>query len=474
MNSVRSNARWLGLAQAIKILLQLVSVTLLARLLTPKDYGLMAMTLAVANFAGIFRDSGISAAIIQVSDLSERHKSTAFWCSAVIGLLVGGGVCGVAQFASSYFNEPELSRILLFLAITFPLAGISAPNQAVMERAGMFKALAGIEVLAQLCGLIVAILMAASDFGVYALVAQNITAVVVVAVMQFRLSPLKVHFAIDRHAAAEIMSFGRGVLGFNVVNYFSRNSDTYIVGRVLGAGSLGVYNLAYRLMLFPLQSVTLVANRAMYPVLSRQKNSREELSSTYCNGVHFISLVTFPVMAGLWAVNDTFVSVVFGNRWVDLGAVIYWLAPVGMLQSITSTTGPVLMAVGMTSRLFRLGLLGALTQVSGIIVGAGFGLPQTALGYLIGNVAYSFFQFAAVRSASGVSLGQVIRALRAGSTCMVVMVLCILTADGLISGRLAPEKSLPIYVLVGALSYGATLIFAFGDSWRMLRSGLIR
>src|SRR5205823_634608 len=140
------------------------------------------------------------------------------------------------------------------------------------------------------------------------------------------------------------------------INYFARNVDSLIVGRYLGAAALGVYSTAYKIMLFPLQNITFVASRALYPLMSSRQDETQAMASLYLKSLAAIGFFTAPLMMGVYVLRDPFVRVLMGEQWNEAADVLRWLAPVGYIQSIVSTTGTVSIARGRTDILFRIGL----------------------------------------------------------------------------------------------------------------------
>lgn len=384
--SALSNARWLILIQGYKIILQLLSMGILARLLPPSDYGLIAMAWTAANFASLLRDLGTTSALIQKKELTEQIKSTIFWMQMGLGLflciilLVFSGVIATA------FKEPKLQSILCLLAITFPLGGLSAVHQAMLERQSSFRVLARIEVIASSSGLFVAIISALLGAGVYSFVWQSF-AITLLYVIQSTLAytwrPLLVW---NRQAIRQIFGYSSNLSAYNLINFFTRNADSLIIGRFLGATALGTYSMAYKLMLFPLQNLTTVANRALFPVMSRQQDSNSELASLYVRVVAMIAAISMPMMAGLFILREPFTKMVFGSQWGDVAHIIMWLAPVGALQSIVNTTGTIYTAKGRTDILFKIGLLSAIVTVCAFFGGLSRGVVGVALFYCFANV----------------------------------------------------------------------------------------
>lgn len=386
MSQLQKNARWLALTQFIKVILQLISVVVLARLLEPESYGLMAITSAITTFASLFRDLGISAAIIQANVVDEKIKNSSFALSLMLGIFIGLIVCGLAHPLALLFNEPILKEILLVSSITFPLTSLSAVHQSLLERENKFQTLARIEVISQSIALAAAIFSAFHDFGVYSLVIQVMTASTLSTIQIFSTNKWRPSFSVDIKSIRKIFNFSIGLTGFNTINYFARNADTFLIGRLLGPTPLGIYNTAYKIMLLPLQSVTLVSNRALYPVLSRLQSDLPNFREKYYNSISFVSTLTFPLMAGIWATRSPFVIVFFGEKWGGLESIIAWLAPTGMIQSILSTSGVIFMALGKTNQLFKLGIFGACIQVTGIFIGAIYEIKYAAIGYFFANI----------------------------------------------------------------------------------------
>ena len=159
-----------------------------------------------------------------------------------------------------------------------------------------------------------------------------------------------------------------------------------IVGRFLGVNALGTYSMAYRLMLFPIQNLSFVASRALFPALSRLQEAPDQMAVLYTRAVAAVAAVSLPLMAGLWVLREPCVRVLFGSQWGDVADVIAWLAPVGALQSIVSTTGALYMAKGRTDLLMKLGDLGAILAIGAFILGVSGGVTAVAQCYLIANV----------------------------------------------------------------------------------------
>jgi O-antigen/teichoic acid export membrane protein len=380
------NAQWVAIGQVGRIALQLISLAVLARLLEAQQYGVMAMATVVTNFALLMRDLGTGAAVVQSRKLSDELLDSVFWLNLSMGgalaLILGLGAVPISHL----FGSAELPPVLWALAVVFPITASATTHQALLERRSQFKALAQIELTALTLGVVCAVGAAAAGWGVFSLVVQAIVNAVVSTLLLWKKS-------LWRPGRNGSLSELRGLLGFSgnlslfqFINYFSRNADGMIIGRFLGATALGFYSMAYRLMLFPVQSLTSVASRALYPIMSQKQTCIADMATLYLRTITLIATITAPLMAGLFSVREAFVTIAFGPGWGLVGAILMWLAPAGFLQSIMSSTGAIFMARGRTDLMMRVGVLTAITQLSAFAIGAQYDVLVLAALYSASNL----------------------------------------------------------------------------------------
>jgi O-antigen/teichoic acid export membrane protein len=381
-----TNARWVGVSQIVKILIQAISLAVLARYIPPREYGLMAMATVVSNFANLLKDMGTSAAIIQSKNISGNFLNTIFAFNMVIGFGLMILVVFSARIVSLWFSEEALNAVLYAISPVFFASCSAIVHQAIEERNSNFKKVALIEMFSNFLGLMCAIFLAINGAGVYALVGQMLLTSIVSAVLYWYLSSWRPSSSFDRSDISSVLSFSGYLTAFNFVNYFSRNSDGFVVGKFLGSGALGIYSLAYRIMMFPLQSITFVSSRAMLPILSRGVGDIKYISSTYLNVISFIAFVSAPLMTGLYMLREPFIYYAFGTQWKDVPELLVWLAPVGFIQSVVSTAGSLLTALARTPMLFKLGVVGSVLQITSFFVGVGWGLKGVVACYFIANL----------------------------------------------------------------------------------------
>ena len=470
-----SNARWIAVSRVVSVGVQLLSVMWLARLLTPADYGVVAMALVVTSFANLLRDMGTGHALIQKEDLNEETILTAFWFTVGLGAVLGIVVAVLAPLMALAFEAPAVTGVLWVLAATFPLLGSTTVNKALLERDSRFPLLARVEAVSSVSGLAAGVSAAYLGAGPYSL-ALNLLAYALVSSTQLWLaSPLRPRWLWSRHEFRAIRRFSDFLVAFNIVNYLAGNVDRMIIGRFLGAESLGMYSLAYRIMLFPLSNLTFVASRALYPVMSRQQAVPEEMAALYLRTLAVIAFVTAPMMAGVTVLREPFIEVLLGSKWLSMGDVLIWLAPVGLMKALDSSTGSVLMARGRTNVLFYLGIADAVVRIACYIVGLRWGVPGVAAGYFfataVGTLASLYY---VVLRLLGQDITGLFRSVLTPIALAGVMVLVVLACQAMLPLNNMPAPiQLIVFGIVGISTYG-TLALVFGrqplqDVFRFVR-----
>jgi O-antigen/teichoic acid export membrane protein len=372
-------------------------------------------------------------------------------------------------------GAPDLTGILALLAVTFPVAGSAIVHQALLERASRFAVVARIEISSLVAGFAVAVVAALFGAGAYSLVYQSL-AVALLTTIQLWASA---HWIPSSGWSFERMQglwrFSRNMLAFNIVNYFGRNADALIIGKFLGAAQLGVYSVAYRTMLFPLNHLTFVANRALFPVMSRRQAEPDAVASMYLRSVSVIAFFTAPLTAGLFVLREPFVQTVFGAQWAAAGDIIAWLAPIGFVQSIVSASGPVFMALGRTGTMLRITVIATSLHVLGFVIGVRWGVTGVAMSYFVTNLIMAIPTLVLALRCVDSRIGALVAAIRRPMLLSLVMALAVHAVRAeLVSFELSVFVELAALVGVGAVLYLALAQFAAGALTRDVFNALTR
>ena len=454
--SAVSGFKWSSFSQFGQQGLQFLTFVILARLLDPSDFGLVSMATIVIGFGALFKDLGTSAAVIQRKILSEELLSSIYWVNVVFGLLVTITVYLLSPLVADFYKEARVEPLLRVLSLTFFISGLSILQQAILERALAFSKLAKVEIIAALIGSSVGISSALLGYGAWSLVYQALAIAIMTTVLLWTASSWRPKLFFHWEEVIEVSSYSLNFTGFNIFNYFVRNTDYLLIGKFLGARDLGYYTVAYQIMLYPLQSVSAVIGRVMFPVYSTIQDDMARFRNAYLKVAGAIALVTFPMMFGLWALVEPFVLAVFGLQWKPVILLLMILVPAGMIQSIGTTVGAIYQAKGRTDWMFRWGVATGIISISAFLIGLRWGIVGVAAAYTIVSLILAYPNFAIPFRLIELSMSDLYRALWRPFVACLIMLAGILALKINLPPDLKGNWVLAVLVPVGGLIYLAT------------------
>lgn len=431
----------------------------IARLLTPRDFGLMGMITVVTGFAALFAELGFGAALIQKPNVTEKHLSTVFWVN-----LAGGATLGLLVFLSApalarFYSEPMLEPLTAVVSLTFFIRSLNIVQQTLLTKRLAFRSRAIIDTAAALVGGGIAIGMAFGGFGVYCLAAEALVTASVTALALWFSSAWRPRWILDTRALRDLSGFSLHLLGTNSLNYWARNVDNLLIGKFLGSEPLGIYARAYSVMMFPLQNVSSVLARVMFPALSIIQKDGARVANAYLRMSRAVALVTFPLCAGVSLTAEPFVFTLFGARWVEVIPVLRVLSLVGMIQSIGTLNGSLYLSQGRADLQFRVSIFAKLVTIAALVAGLPFGVMGVALGCAVATLINIGPTFYFAGRLVGVGWSDLAKNLSGVSVVTAVMALGVLGTSSVLPS-LRPEIELLIEVSVGAVLY-IGLVFAF-------------
>ena len=413
---------WTGAAKTFAQLVG-VGVTLaLVRLLTPADFGLLGMVVVLTGFLSVFGEMGFATALVQREVLTESHRSSVFWLNVASGLLLGGLLAASAPLVAAFYRDERLVWLVRIIAIDFALAPLAMVQHALLTRELKFRSLALAESVGVLVSNAIALGMALAGYGVWSLVGKLIASTLATALPLWLLSPWRPGMFFDRAAIRELWSFSGNLMGVNVINYWARQIDDLLIGRVLGARPLGLYSRAYATMMMPVNEVGGVISRVMFPTFSKIKDDPARARAMYLRIIAVIGFITFPVMLGLAALAEPFIVVLYGDQWVGATRVLQITSAVGASQAIAATTGFIYTSQGRTDVMLRWSLFAGAVIIAGIGVGIYYGsIESVAAGYAVATVVVlSYPRYAIAGRLIGMTPADVFRATRGALACAVV------------------------------------------------------
>jgi O-antigen/teichoic acid export membrane protein len=386
-------ATWLAFSQIGSQVLKFIVAAILARVLSPEDFGLVGIISIFSGFADLFNDMGFAAALIQKRDVNERHFSSVFWLNIFAAALMMALLVLGAPLMAQFFDQPKLTSLARLLSINFLIGSLVIVTRAKLTRDMEYRSLSIIEVCSAAASGVLGITLALLGYGVYALVAQVLSMAACLTLLIWWSSDWRPKWLFDWSAIKELLGFSMSVVGGNMLNYWIRNADNLLIAKFLGSTELGLYSRAYTIMLLPLSQITSVLTRVMFPALASIQRDKARCRKIFLKVIAAISLFTFPAMLGLLVVAEDFVQVVFGSKWTGMIPVLRVLCIVGMLQSVNGTVGWIYNSQGRSDIQFRWVLFGGILTFAAFAIGIRWGILGVATAYAIRVFSTSWLNF---------------------------------------------------------------------------------
>ncbi len=374
----------MGLGGALGKVISLGATLIMARLLSPADYGLMAIAMVVIGFVGFFNEVGIGSAIVQKPKLSTSEVNGCFAITILASLLLFALTAAASPLLARFFSNPQLEGMISVLASAFILGSFGTVPMAFLRKELHFKAIAGIAFLAIVLQSAVCLVLAWQGFGAWSLVWGFLAASTVQSLGAFWLSPWRPRGAYGMREASGLVLYGLKVTSSRVFWYLYTNADKVIVGKVLGERALGIYDMAFSLATLPSSQITTLATNVASPLFSKLQSDLSKLTSFILHFTRGIAYVTYPALIGMLVCSHELVAVLLGDKWTDLLIPFGALCLMGLIKSIDPLLSQVLIATGHAGRLSTYTLMCGIVMTLGVLVGAHLdGLRGVSLVWLV-------------------------------------------------------------------------------------------
>lgn len=361
---------WSAVEKYSGIFIALIVSAVLARLISPKDFGTVAIVTVIINFLSIFATMGIFPAIIQRNDLTQKNLNSIFTYSILGGAFFAFLLFCLSWSIAGFYSDNSLAIICQILSINIFFIALNLVPNALMAKNKRFKQIAQRALILQLFSGIISIIAAYNGLGVYSLLISPIVSSIGMFIFNIHYYPCRIDFTFDWSPLKKIFSYSVYQFLFEFFNYFSRNADKLIIGKYLDMAALGYYDKSYRLMMLPLQNVTSVINPVMQPVLSSLQDDKQELAIKYNRIIKIIAIISFPLSVFLYFSASELIRIVYGNNW-DAAIPAFRILSLSLpLQMIMSTSGAIFQASNSTQAMFYIGLRNTVCTMAGFIIGA--------------------------------------------------------------------------------------------------------
>ena len=363
------------------MMIRVGSLMVLARLLNPKDFGLVGMVTAITGVLNLFRDFGLSSAAVQQVEVTDRQASALFW----INVLAGMGLCSMLAAASPlvawFYREPRLLWVTIILSLGFLFNAVGIQHSAMLQRQMRFTSIAGIEIIAAVVSIGTGIGMAAAGCGYWSLVVMSIVQPLVYSLGACSATMWIPSWPEKKSGIRPMMRFGGLVTLNSLIIYVAYNLDKVLLGRFWGAEAIGVYGRAYQLINLPTDSLNSSVGEVAFSALSRVQRDVERLKSYFLKGYSLVLALTVPMtIAGAVFANDL-ILVVLGPKWGATAAIFRLLAPTILIFAMINPLGWLLLSTGLIGRSVRIVCVIAPLAITAYFIGLPYGPKGVALAY---------------------------------------------------------------------------------------------
>jgi O-antigen/teichoic acid export membrane protein len=368
-------------AQAVAFVMRLGSMVILARLVQPRDFGLVGMVTAFTGFLGLLRDGGLSMAAVQRSTVTHDQTSTLFWINLGVGVMLAA-LCGLAApVLVRFYGEPRLLGIAIAIGIGFIFNGVAIQHRALLQRAMRFQALAAIDTVSLVLSIVIAIAAAAAGAGYWAIVLMTIGLPAGGAVGAWLTTRWIPGPPRRGTGVRSMLWFGGTVTLNNIIVYVAYNTDKVLLGRFWGAEMLGIYGRAYQLINIPTENLNSSVGLVAFPALSRMQHEAVRLRDCFLKGYGFFQSLVIPIAAACLLFADDIVRVFLGPKWSGAASIFRLLAPTVLAFSLVNPLAWLLLAAGHAMRSLKIALFIVPVVIAGYSLGLTRGPQGVALGF---------------------------------------------------------------------------------------------
>ena len=355
------------------------STIIMARLLTPREFGIIAMVAVFSGFAAILQDAGLTAATIQAQALTREQRSGAFWLNGCIGAFLSLVLAFFAPLITSFYGEPQLLDVIYVLAIEFWLVSLGMQHLANLRREMRFLSVSVIEFVANVAGVAVGLIWALKDPTVWALVALQLTRTTTKTVLSWSVGTWLPGSPKTISSTKPLLKFAINLTVFKILNYISSNVDKILIGKDWGSLQLGLYNRAQHLMQLPLANFNGPISSVFVPVLSRLQDNAPEYRAYYLRGIRIVAFIGKPVIVVLVVLAEPLITLVLGPKWAD-ATLIFQALGVGAFLGVTNiASGWIYTSLGSTDRQLKFELFSMPIRIIGIWLGSAYGALGVAI-----------------------------------------------------------------------------------------------
>ncbi len=402
---------WTTLASLGNRLSGMLLFLVLARLLLPEEFGVLAAAQVFVALARALADAGLARTLVQRSQLRAAHLDSALLVTGGLGALLSLAMFLSASLIARLYELPDLEPVLMALAVVPFVAGLMSVPESILRRQLRFRSVAARSVVAAVLSDIIGIVLALLGAGVWALVAQTISSAVIAAVVLWSSVRWRPGAAWERTAITELLGFGSHVLGISVLGFLNRRAGELIVGVTLGSVALAFFSVGMRILTLSLDILVANFGKVAFPVFSRVAHDPQRVARAYLRVTEVTTLVAFPVFTIMALLGNQLAPVLFGSQWRDAGPILSILSLIGPAQSIAAFTNTLMLALGRSALALGWTAVNAVVFIFVFLGASPFGMTAVAVTYTTVSWVLMLVGIGLVRSISAVTFADQVKTL---------------------------------------------------------------
>ena len=368
-------------AQGVRFAVQTATTMVLARLLSPQDFGLQGMVVVVTGFLGLFRDAGLSMATIQRLEVTHEQTSTLFWINVAVGAMLAALCIALAPLVVRFYHEPRLYWIAVVSGATFLFNGLAAQHGALLRRGMRFVTQAKIDVLSLTIGSATGIVMALLGCRYWSLVGMAMAISAVAAAAVWIALPWIPGPPRRKSGIRSMLHFGGLATCNSFVVFLAWNAEKLLLGRFWGADALGLYGRAFQLVTLPVEQLNIALGGVAFPALSRIQHDAKRLARSFLRGFGLLVSLTVPITISCALFAEEIVRIVLGAKWMEAAPIFRLLAPVAVVFAVANPLSWLVVSTGRIGRSLSISAATTPLVIVGILLGLSHGPKGVALGY---------------------------------------------------------------------------------------------
>ncbi|RPH22347.1 MAG: lipopolysaccharide biosynthesis protein [Alteromonadaceae bacterium TMED7] len=444
---------WSVLLQSSSQLLNFIIGVFIARLLTPDDFGLVAMVLVFVSFSQLFADLGFAAALIQREKIENIHYISCFWLNVFIGLILSVTMFLASDWVARFYERTELLGISQSLSILFLIVSASSVPRAKLVRNLNHKNIGIIEIVSNLTAGISAILLALNGFSYWSLVFQLILLNVMRLVLIFYISNMPFAFLFSFSELKKLLSFSSTVFTTKLIREGTSQLDKLLVGKYIDSATLGLYSKAYSLMLFPIQNISRVITNVMFPTFSKIQKDPDRVGSIFLKCIGCISLLTSPILLGIATVAPHLIEVIFGKQWLGMTTYLQFFCVLGLILSVATVTGSVYLGLGRPDLQLKVNLFTQPLKIVCLGIGVTYGIEGLMFGFFVSFIISVFVTWSVAMRLINMHIGHILKAILPTMLISFLMAFTTWILDNLLFFNLSIVLRLFSCIVTGVISY---------------------